>query len=146
MIFLFLVIRWDKERNTSCTYHVGTNPGKFRSPEEYTKGHIQTEKVDIYSMGNIFYGLLTKKWPFESYKTEKAQSKIKKGYTPQVPSAIKESQDPSIQSILIAMDKSYITDPKKRASARQVHTFLSNALNKIESGTHDFKPKWKEFY
>ena len=92
-------------------------------------------------MGNIFYGLLTKKWPFEDYTDEKAQSKVKKGNTPHVPSGVKESNDPAIKAILLAMEKSFIKDPAKRATARQVHSFLKDALTKIESG-NDYEPKW----
>ena len=37
-----------------CGFQVGNNPGKGRSPEEYNYQE-ETEKVDIYSLGNVFY-------------------------------------------------------------------------------------------
>ena len=61
-----------------CPYKITHNPGKFRSPEEYNYLD-QTEMVDIYSMGNIFYSIITEKWPFDELNNaEEAQEKIKK--------------------------------------------------------------------
>uniref|UniRef100_A0A7S2UMR9 Protein kinase domain-containing protein n=1 Tax=Attheya septentrionalis TaxID=420275 RepID=A0A7S2UMR9_9STRA len=37
-------IRWNRHEDKPCTYRVGNNPGKFRSPEEYNYFN-QTEKV-----------------------------------------------------------------------------------------------------
>lgn len=55
----------EDEEDKLCSFTVKYNPGKFRSPEEYTEGGNLTEKVDIYQMGNVFYSLLTLLLPFE---------------------------------------------------------------------------------
>ena len=52
-----------------CLFLVGNNPGTFRAPEEYAY-KLESEKVDIYSMGNVFYALLTDLWPFEKEVTK----------------------------------------------------------------------------
>ena len=40
-----------------CGFTVDSNPSVYRSPEEYSYKE-ETEKIDIFSMGNIFYTLL----------------------------------------------------------------------------------------
>lgn len=69
-----------------CSYKVSHNPGKFRSPEEYSYLE-QNEMVDIYAMGNIFYSIFSEKWPFEEINDVNiAQEKIKNGERPEMPS------------------------------------------------------------
>merc|ERR1712183_339163 len=41
-----------------CGFEVGKNGGEYRSPEEYAY-EKETEKVDVYSLGNVLYFLLT---------------------------------------------------------------------------------------
>jgi len=40
------LLRWNPRKKEVCTYHVGNNDGKIRSPEEYAY-EPQTEKVSI---------------------------------------------------------------------------------------------------
>jgi len=47
---------------------------QFRSPEEY-EYVPQTEKVDVYSFGNVLYSVLTGGYPFEKEKSKKAQKR-----------------------------------------------------------------------
>ena len=78
-------IRWDTKRNASCPFHVRNNPGNFRSPEEYAY-EDESEKIDVYSMGNVFYSLLTGQWPFEKLpKSSKAAHLVKHGHRPEIP-------------------------------------------------------------
>ena len=51
-------MRQYKEDDSPCGFYVGANPGKFRSPEEYSYKE-EDEMIDVYSMGNIFYAILT---------------------------------------------------------------------------------------
>ena len=51
-------MRQYKEDDSPCGFYVGANPGKSLSPEEYNYRE-EDEMIDVYSMGNIFYVILT---------------------------------------------------------------------------------------
>jgi serine/threonine protein kinase len=103
---------------------------QFRSPEEY-EYVPQTEKIDIYSFGNILYSVLTGGYPFQHEKSEKAQSRVKDGERPEIPSSIQESTDPFDLAMLKAIEMCWIQDPIKRASARQIQEFIISELQRL---------------
>lgn len=123
-------IRWNSQKNEPCGYRVGSNPGKFRSPEEYMH-NSQSEMVDIYSMGNIFYSLLTELWPFEELEDKEAKKKIKAGDRPPIPDELRHSDDPSVKTLRNAIDLCWIHSPRKRATAREVENYIAEELEKI---------------
>jgi len=123
-------IRWNKEKNEPCPYTVGNNPGKLRAPEEYAYAP-QTEKVDVYSMGNIFYELLMKQWPFENLAEEEAQAKIQRGERGHVSSSIVASTDPATRALYEAMMRSWTQLAKDRPKAAEIARFLEDALAKL---------------
>ena len=99
--------------------------------------NILTEKIDVFSMGNVYYSLLTKDWPFESFnhhEEKKAQRNIIHGATPYVSSVMRHSTDSSTQALMTAMKRCHILDPTERASAQEVNRFLSHAVEAIEKG------------
>jgi len=124
-------LRWSSEKNEACRFHVGQNPGKNRAPEEYAH-EDETEKVDIYSMGNIFYIIVTELWPFEGVKETKAQKKIMQGDRPPVEDSIRDNADPAVKALLKAMEMCWRQDPKERATAREVNTFLKAKLRELD--------------
>jgi len=77
------LIRWNRNVNKACGFVVGANKGKFRSPEEYRYDE-ESEKVDVYSMGNIFYQLLTGEDPFERLDVDTVRDKVMNGDRPLV--------------------------------------------------------------
>jgi serine/threonine protein kinase len=133
------MIYWKDEEDEACTFHVGNNPGKFRAPEEYL--YIgESEKIDVYSMGNIFYSLMTGRWPFEDQKPKEAQRRIKNNQRPPIDESLRESDDPLDVTLLKAIDKCWDQDPTERASAREVEQFLEAELaihkNRKEKAGH----------
>ena len=99
----------------------------------------------MFSMGNVFFSLITKEWPFESsthHDEVKAQKKIIKGHTPHISDDLRHNTDPSIQAILTAMKRCYILDPAGRATAQEVHAFLSRAVDAIEKGKQFNTSEW----
>ena len=120
---------WNNEEDVACPFYVGNNPGKFRSPEEYLYLG-ESEKIDIYSMGNVFYSLLTGKWPFEDRKTKEAQKLIKKNERPPIDQEIRDSDDPLDVALLKALERCWEQDPIERASAREIEQFLEAELAK----------------
>lgn len=102
------------------------------------------EKIDVYGLGNVlhFVAVGNPPWKFpgrikakkisEDYYQQKKLEwdetvrKIKLlGGKPQIPHEVKNSDDPSIQAVLRAMDMCYRSDPDNRASARTVADFLN---------------------
>ena len=121
------MIFWNGEDDEACPFHIGNNPGKFRAPEEYLYLG-ESEKIDVYSMGNIFYSLLTGRWPFENRKTKEAQRLIKNNQRPPIDDAIRESDDPLDVAMLKAIERCWEQDPVERASAREIEKFLETEL------------------
>jgi len=59
------------KNHSLCSFAISKNPGKNRSPEEYTRHALLSEKIDLYSLGNIFYMLLQKQWVSNSFESIK---------------------------------------------------------------------------
>lgn len=123
-------IRWNEQQQKPCTYRVGNNPGKFRSPEEYEYA-AQTEKVDVYSMGNIFYSLLTELWPYDDEKDKIVKSKIIAGKRPELPPQLEELSDPAVMILRKAMEICWTHNPDERASSLEVRDFLNKEKNNL---------------
>lgn len=114
-----------------CGFEVGSNPGKFRAPEEYAY-EIETEKIDVYSMGNVFYTILSGMMPFEDVKTNKATKQVMAGKRPKMPSEVKESDDIAIKAILAATKKCWRQDPEERARASEIRDELKSVMERIK--------------
>ena len=121
-------IRWNRTADEPCPYRVGNNPGKLRSPEEY-EYREQTELVDVYSMGNIFYILLTELWPFQGMRDENVTNLIKDGQRPIINASILNSTDLIDVALQHAIQMTWSQDPSVRSSAAEVQAFLSHELN-----------------
>jgi len=112
---------------TVCPFRVKSNKGKFRSPEEYLY-LPETEKIDVYSMGNIFWVLLHGKYPFAKTCRKGAKKAVIKGHRPPFEEAIIASEDKNIQALVEATRMCWEQDPDKRASAREVLQFLQSKI------------------
>ena len=86
----------------------------------------ETEKVDIYSMGNVFYTILTGLWPFE--KEKDARQQIIEGKRPYIARRFKESNDPADHAMLKAISMCWKQDPANRATAKEVVSVFYEAL------------------
>mmetsp|Transcript_19504 Transcript_19504/g.28901 ORF Transcript_19504/g.28901 Transcript_19504/m.28901 type:complete len:624 (-) Transcript_19504:40-1911(-) len=120
-----------KEDKSVCGFEVGSNPGKFRAPEEYAY-EVETEKIDVYSMGNVFYAILSGLMPFEGMKQEKAKKNVMEGKRPKIPSEVKESDDIAIQAILSATKKCWRQDPTERPPAAEIRDKLKSVMERIK--------------
>lgn len=120
----------DRETGELCKYAVGNNPGTFRAPEEYAY-EPQSEMVDIYSMGNVFYALLTRLWPFEEEETKEAQKLVKAGNRPPMEKHITNSTDPADKALLAVLNMSWKQKPEERAAASVVRDYIGAELKKL---------------
>jgi len=98
---------------------------------------METEKIDVYSMGNVFYTLLTETWPFNNDSSRDAQRRVKDGKRPQLSTRFRESKDPAVQAMLKAMTMSWRQDPEERASALEVKEYLQQQLKALNIHSSD---------
>jgi serine/threonine protein kinase len=117
-----------RDNGQICPYKVSHNPGKFRSPEEYSYGN-QSEMVDIYSMGNVFYSILSEKWPFEDIdNTKVVQEKITNGERPLTKYFEKDKASVMLSEVI---DLCWKQNPEERPSARDVALLLKRKIEKL---------------
>jgi len=117
-------IRWDVRKNKPCTFYIPKSPGRNRSPEEYEYDQL-TEKIDVYSLGNILYSILTKHEAFDEMKKTEAQDLVKHGKRPPIPDKLWEAEE---LAIIEAINMCWAQKPKNRPSARDVDSFLKGKL------------------
>lgn len=103
-------ITFDERNGKACAFRVGMNPGKYRSPEEYAY-EDETEKIDVYAIGNVFYSLLTESWPYHELPEEEAQDRIRKGEHPDL-SMFVNTTNPYEKILVEATIWSWTKDPK----------------------------------
>ena len=85
-------------------------------------------QVDVYSLGNIFYMLLQKDWPFREVEEKEAKRLVKDGYRPSFDAAIWNSTDPIDMVLKKAMIMCHEQVPEDRASARHIEVYLKQHL------------------
>ena len=88
-------------------------------------------------MGNVFYAILTKLWPFETLDSHTLQSRVLQGERPAIPAEIRNSTDPFQQAMITAIEMCWIHNPDQRATARQVEKYIASEL--IRLGAHGEK-------
>jgi serine/threonine protein kinase len=129
--------KWNMTSNEPCGFPSRYPNPQWRSPEEARGSQLLTEKVDVYSMGNIFFRLICKHVPWRSFERGHSPSvpeingKVQLGIHPVIPRFVRESTDFATVAIREAMLAAYTSDPKKRPSARSIANDLKNAQKKI---------------
>lgn len=124
-------LAWSTKDNSVCPYYVGNNPGKLRSPEEY-KYDPQTEKVDVYSLGNIFFMLFQNEYPFQDVASSDAKDLVMKGERPSIYADLWQSQTHINVALKHAMIMCHEQDPANRSSSREVELYLTEQLRKLD--------------
>jgi len=113
-----------------CGFLFGINPGKSRSPEEYNYQE-ETEKVDIYSLGNVFYTILTDEIPFDDVSSQQAVKDIKNGIRAKIPPRLLKSEDPVDIALRTVVEQTWRQEPQDRPRARALADYLAKELEKI---------------
>ena len=113
-----------------CGFYVGNNPGLGRSPEEYAYGE-ETEKIDIYSLGNVIYTILTDEIPFEGGDRKKLPKEIKKGARAEIPANILSSVDHVDVVLRTIIGQCWQQQPEDRPRARALADYLGKELKAL---------------
>ena len=150
---------WNHTSGTGqCGFDVGKNGGEYRSPEEYAYKK-ETEKVDVYSLGNVLYFLLTQgKEVWDGVNNNDVYKFVMNGQRPPIPKDIllkarnapktisnlnnsnsidinhKDNIDNGIfeKYMVLALTKSWIHNPRERASALEVATIIQRGIDILE--------------
>lgn len=148
--------RWNTTSNTPCGFPAQYPNPQWRSPEEANESQHLTEKVDVFSMGHIFFRLICGHEPWNKLelngkpnKTEMTK-KVKSGVLPRIPDEIMNTKDPEVRAILDAMLSCYRFDPTERPNAREIanelgviHSKLKTELNISKKSRESSKIKKK---
>lgn len=108
---------------------------KWRSPEEYFDYDL-TQQVDVFSLGNNMYSLLTGLWPFFSENnTEKVKERVKTGEKPYIDPRYKERSTAEAKLAEI-IDQCHSYHPEDRPSVFEIVKFLRHALKHVKENEH----------
>lgn len=98
---------------------------KFRSPEENADAPL-TEKIDIYSLGNVFYTLLTGAIVWEDTELQERTRRIIEGNTLPFPQYVNESH--SFRILAKVISDCWTLDVDERPSIFDVVKYLEDAV------------------
>ena len=125
-------------QKTPCGFPAQFPNPQWRSPEEARNEQNLTEKVDVFSLGHIFFRLICGHEPWNKLEPGGKPSKtdmslaVQQGKLPTIPQEIMDSTNEEIVAIRQAMLACYAVDPRKRPSAQQITNQLQNELNRLE--------------
>jgi len=141
-----IIRQWNTTSNEACGFPTQYPNPQWRSPEEARNEQHLTEKVDIFSLGHIFFRLICGHEPWNKLEPggkptkNEINEKVQRGDLPFIPDHVMNSQDPEIIIIRNVMLQCYSFDPLKRPSARNIANTLDRALHKLEKKHRSSNP------
>jgi serine/threonine protein kinase len=123
-------LMWNREKDLQCGFRVQKNGGIWRAPEEYNYD-IETEKVDVYSLGNVLFYLLTRGYPWEDVSTKKAIELVKKKERPPYPAEIVNSTGIYETYMKEAIRMAFVHDKFERPGAFEIAKKLQEGIDKL---------------
>eukprot|EP00537_Pseudo-nitzschia_pungens_P009714 CAMPEP_0172381672 /NCGR_PEP_ID=MMETSP1060-20121228/71072_1 /TAXON_ID=37318 /ORGANISM="Pseudo-nitzschia pungens, Strain cf. cingulata" /LENGTH=384 /DNA_ID=CAMNT_0013109459 /DNA_START=610 /DNA_END=1764 /DNA_ORIENTATION=+ len=134
---------WDEDEEKYCTYREGYGAGNWRSPEEYYDEFLD-EKVDVFSLGNNMYGLLTGLMVFhEAESYDEVQYRVRRGEKAYIDPRYKERSRAEAKLAEI-IDKCHEYYPEHRPSIFQVADMLWEALEEVYASMDDSTDDYEE--
>lgn len=147
-----LLIQWNATANQPCLLYIMASIRRADTlPPEIIRDDVVTEKVDVYSLGALFFYILTKgarlyhcERPkgicnFDSKEntiTEQELMALKfNGTQPTLPNEIEQSEDPAISAIRSVMRRALHGDPKQRPSAKDMVVELERIQPSLSNNT-----------
>jgi len=118
------------EDGSPCPFHIPSAPGKMRAPEEYKYSKLD-EKLDMYSVANVLYSILTQEKAWDDYSSSETKSMVKKGTLPTIEVADKTMPKAVREALVELNHRAYALDPKKRISASELASELEKLLEQL---------------
>jgi serine/threonine protein kinase len=135
-------LTYNTTTNISCGFRSRLHEPWWRAPEEMDLSHtaIITEKVDVYSLGNVLFHILTTHAPRGKMKADRmdqVRQQVREGIRPTMLEPYSTTgglmnQHRTVQAFLQAMDLCFHVDPSQRGTAIQVAKILHKAFKERE--------------
>lgn len=127
-------LTWNATKEENCNVASGYSGGRYQAPEQFIEESPRTDKIDIFSLGNVLGFLLTNEEPFEDVSADSAEDKVTQGEIWKITNAaILNSTHPFDVNVQKAMEMCLQFEPTKRASAQEVADFLQKALDEYNA-------------
>lgn len=121
-------IAWNEKTEEACPFYIPVNGGRFRSPEEYTQNSALTEKIDVYSLGNLLWSILKEENVWSSVKSEVVQKNVRVGIFPTISSDESDNYTAMEKAVIHAMQMCFVMDVDKRSTSLEVEKYLRKKL------------------
>jgi len=134
-----IILKWNTTSNKQCGFPAQYPNPQWRSPEEARGEQFLTEKVDVFSMGHIFFRLICGHEPWNKLEIggkpskEEIHEKVQRGVLPVIPDDVMNTDNAEIAVIRDVMLQCYTFDPTERPSARSIAIELDDALIKLSA-------------
>jgi len=125
-------LAWNSYTSEQCGFRVGKNGGEYRAPEEYAYKE-ETEKVDVYSLGNVLYFLLVREEVWGELHHKEIYQLVKAGQRPKIPDEIYKRDGVFERYMIRAIESAWIHEPERRPSAAQVANIIKRGIE-LEKG------------
>ncbi|CAJ1969152.1 unnamed protein product [Cylindrotheca closterium] len=118
---------YDDTEGEYCRYTNGVGHGNWRSPEEYKDEHIN-EKIDVWSLGNNFYSLLSGMYVFPWMEVKETKKAIKAGNITYIDPRFSERSKEEARLVEV-IKQCFIYDADERPSIFKVVELLKDAVS-----------------
>lgn len=147
---LAVLLKWNATK--PCGYPTHFRGDLWRSPEEVRNATYVSEKIDVYSLGNVLFQILTRHQPWTWIEPggplsidEVAKRKLE-GMAPTFPDRILDSEKIAHQAMYYGTLACFEPDPVKRPSAFQLFKGLTKAYRWVETNQKKSKDEVRKLF
>jgi serine/threonine protein kinase len=127
---------WDDEHQVYCKYTEGKGSGDWRAPEEYYDDPLD-EKIDVFSLGNNMYSVLTGLWVFyDSKNMDHTVERVTGGEKPWIDPRYKDG-DIAEAKLAEIIPRCLEYFPQRRPSVFDVVGWLRAAVEEVQKTIDD---------
>lgn len=121
------IMLWNEKDQEYCRYINHPGHGDWRAPEEYFDYPLD-EKIDIWSLGNNMYSVLTGVYPFyDTLETKEVQKKVKAGEVPYIDERWR-TRSYAEGKLVELIERCYAFKPDERIDIFDTVRFLRDAV------------------
>lgn len=143
-------LMWNPKTNKTCGFPSRLHEPWHRAPEEVflpknkTDVRYVNEKVDVFSLGNLLYHVLTThnaRGKVVETRMEMIREEVMQGKVPAMDEFFIKSKKPIHVAFKSAMRRCFELDPEKRGTAREVADILLQTLEDVRQADKAKKEK-----